>query len=171
MKPFVVNVADLVHRPGARRHEVRQGPIGELEVSGSRVPATAEVEVDTALEWVSEGILATGSAATQWQGECRRCLTPVSGVVRAQFRELFEASPTEGETYPLRHEYLDLEPLGRDAVLVELPLAPLCRDDCRGLCPTCGVDRNASDCDCASEERDPRWAALDVLRDDPPARN
>jgi len=171
MKPFVVNVADLVNRPGARRHEVRVGEIGDLVVSGSRVPPATDVEIDAVLEWVTEGVLATGSAAATWQAECRRCLAPVTGVVRAQFRELFEETPTEGETYRLKHEYLDLAPLGRDAVLLDLPLAPLCRDDCAGLCPTCGVDRNLTDCECASEQNDPRWAALDILRDEPPTRN
>ena len=51
----------------------------------------------------------------------------------------------------------------RDAIVLELPMAPLCREDCRGLCPQCGADRNEAECGCVAP-RDPRWANLDVLR-------
>ena len=79
------------------------------------------------------------------------------------------ASPTprwpdaDEDAYPLVDDELDLEPLVRDAVLLELPLAPLCREDCAGLCPQCGANRNEGACGCAAP-RDPRWATLDVLR-------
>jgi uncharacterized protein len=68
------------------------------------------------------------------------------------------------ETYPLLGDHLDLEPLARDAVLLALPLAPLCREDCAGLCPTCGAERAGGACGCDPAPVDPRWAALDVLR-------
>jgi uncharacterized protein len=114
---------------------------------------------------VSEGILATGTVTAPWGGECRRCLADVTGEARGTYQELFEVDAREGETYPLRHEHIDLEPLARETLLLELPLAPLCRPECRGLCPTCGVDRNQTDCECAPAPRDPRWDALDALRD------
>ena len=129
--------------------------------------ATASVEA--MLEWVADGVLATGTAAVDWMGLCRRCLAPIGGRATAEFQELFALEPVEGETYPLKGDRIDLEPLAREALLLELPLAPLCRDDCAGLCPTCGADRNAGPCGCDSEAADPRWAALDVLKDgDPP---
>ena len=89
-------------------------------------------------------------------------------------RRAASATPRSGghdrddEAYPLAGDELDLEPLARDAVLLELPLAPLCTEDCQGLCPTCGANRNTESCDCAPPA-DPRWAALDVLRDADPA--
>ncbi len=67
------------------------------------------------------------------------------------------------ETYELGSDYLDLAPLARDAILLDLPLAPLCREDCAGLCPTCGADRNEEACDCPTEVIDPRWVALEAL--------
>jgi uncharacterized protein len=70
----------------------------------------------------------------------------------------------EAETYPLAGDTLDLAPMARDAVLLELPLAPLCREDCVGLCPTCGADRNEQPCDCDQLLANPAWAALDSLR-------
>ncbi len=51
----------------------------------------------------------------------------------------------------------------RDALLLDLPVAPLCRDDCAGLCPSCGIDRNQSTCDCDMTIPDPRWDALREL--------
>lgn len=164
--PLVVGVADLLHRPGARRREHLEAPLGDMRVVASRVPPEAAVTVDALLERVSDGIVSSGVAAAAWAGECRRCLRPVGGDLRAEFRELFERNHTEGDTYPLVHETVDLELPVRDALMLELPLAPLCRPDCLGICPTCGVDRNERSCECPPPERDPRWAALDALRED-----
>jgi uncharacterized protein len=75
-----------------------------------------------------------------------------------------EAPGEDEETYPLVGEHLDLRPLVRDALLLELPIAPLCRDDCRGLCPTCGADLNEGTCACEDPTSDPRWSVLDRLR-------
>ncbi len=123
----------------------------------------AEVSVDALLEWVNDGILATGTATAPFEAECRRCLNPVRGEVTAEFQELFEPEPREGESYPLKGERVDLGPLAREALLLELPLAPVCRDDCQGLCARCGADLNQGPCGCPPADRDPRWAALDVL--------
>jgi len=78
--------------------------------------------------------------------------------------ELYERQPLEGETYLLSDDdIVDLEPLIRDALLLELPAVPLCRPDCQGLCPACGVDHNLTSCDCTDAEPDSRWAALRSL--------
>ena len=164
MRPFRINVADLVQRPGARRREHLEGRVGDLRVVDSAVPADAAVAVDALLEWVTEGLLARGSVSAPWVGDCRRCLGPVTGEVTVDFRELFEAQPREGESYRLGHDSIDMEPLIREALLLDLPLAPLCSPDCRGLCPTCGADLNLGPCGCPPATADPRWAALDVLK-------
>jgi len=94
----------------------------------------------------------------------------VSGTVVAEVRERYApvgGADRDEEAYPLSGDELDLEPLARDAILLELPLAPLCSENCRGLCPACGANRNTDPCDCAPVA-DPRWAALDALRDATP---
>jgi uncharacterized protein len=164
VRPFTVGVAALVFRPGARHRERLSGSIAGLAVVGTSVPDAAEVVVDTELAWVTDGLLATGTVSAPWVGECRRCLAPVHGELAVEFCELFEESPREGESYQLRRDTIDLTPLVREAILLELPLAPLCGPDCRGLCPTCGADLNRSPCDCAATPVDLRWAALDALR-------
>ncbi|MDQ4096651.1 MAG: DUF177 domain-containing protein [Actinomycetota bacterium] len=168
---LVMNVADLLHRPGARRRVQQSGTVEALRVVGSTVPAQSAVSVDAVLEWVNEGILATGTATAPFEAECRRCLTAVRGEVTAEFQELFEVEAREGETYPLRGERIDLAPMAQEALLLELPLAPLCREACRGLCPTCGADLNAGACSCPASDRDPRWGALDGFRSDAPAKD
>ena len=160
------NVADLLYRPGARRRVQGSAALDALRVVGSTVPARAEASVEALLEWVNDGILATGKAAAPCEAECRRCLATVRGQVTAEFQELFEAQWREGETYPLKGDQIDLGPLTREALLLELPLAPLCREDCAGLCPTCGADLNTGPCPCPPDDVDPRWATLDVLRND-----
>ncbi len=164
MGPFVVNVADLVNRPGARRHERVVGTLGHLRVGDASVPGDSHVSVDVLLEWVTDGVLASGHVEAAWVGDCRRCLGRVGGDLRVEFRELFEPDPRDGETYLLRNDHLDLAPLSREALLLDLPLAPLCAEDCRGLCPNCGADLNRGECRCVAELGDSRWAALDVLR-------
>ena len=165
MKPFAVSVADLVHRPASRRHELLRAPAGEaLQVAETVVDPATEIAVDVLLEAVSDGVLAKGTITTGWEAICRRCLQPAHGRVELAFRELFTHDPLEGETYPIRHEQVDLELVAREAILLDLPLAPLCREECRGLCPTCGADLNSATCSCVAAVTDPRWAALDELR-------
>lgn len=162
-RPFVANVADLLRRSGTARDEVVTGFVGDLAVLDSRVPAGAEVRLDVRLESVNEGIVAKGTASAPWRGECRRCLSEVEGMVRSEILEVFEADPTDGETLPLEGVTIDLEPVAREAVLLDLPMAPLCREDCAGLCPTCGADRNEGDCGCAAPAADARWHGLEGL--------
>jgi uncharacterized protein len=145
-RPFLVGVANLA-RTGARR-EHRSGVIEGLAVSGSRVPRGAEVDVDVLLEPVHGGVLVSGVVGSRWEGECRRCLVAAAGTVRAEVRELYEDRSDGQETYALTGDQLDLEPLARDAVLLELPQAPLCREGCQGLCPQCGADLNEGVCAC-----------------------
>src|SRR5690606_41961509 len=74
--------------------------------------------------------MASGTITGRWAGECRRCLEETGGEVRVAFREVFEPNPTEGETYPLGADEVDLEPALREAVSLALPLAPLCDEAC-----------------------------------------
>jgi uncharacterized protein len=157
------NVADLLHRPGSRRGIHLEEPVPGLVSTGAGVADDEPVVVDLLLERVPEGIVVRGTARARWTAACSRCLRPVGGEVAPELRELFEPEPLDGETYPLEHEHIDLALPVRDAVLLELPLAPLCREECAGLCPVCGADRNDDPCACEQDTTDPRWAALSQL--------
>lgn len=160
---FVVHVARLRRTVGTRWHVERSGPVAGLSVTASAVPDDAEVTADVTLESVAGGISVLGVVAAPWGGLCRRCLVPTSGTIRVPVRELYTQGGDGDDTYPLRADVVDLEPLVRDAVVLELPVAPLCSEGCKGLCPACGANWNEGPCSCAAPP-DPRWAALDALR-------
>lgn len=163
MTEFRTNVADLLHRPGSRRVLHLDAPLAGLAVTGSAVPEGEAVTVDLLLERVPEGIVVRGAVRAHWTASCSRCLRPIGGELECEVQELFEPTPLEGETYPLEHDAVELAYPIRDAVLLELPVAPLCRPDCAGLCPVCGRDRNDDPCSCDQRTPDPRWAALSQL--------
>lgn len=163
-RPFVVSVAQLLRAPGDRRREVCRGPLPGLAVTASGVPEGADVTVEVILDAVPGAVVATGRVSAPWHGPCRRCLADTGGTLGVDVREVFEEEPDPEQTYPIQGDRLDLEPLARDTVLLELPLAPLCREDCAGICPTCGADRNVAPCRCDEAQQDPRWGALDALR-------
>lgn len=162
-RPFVVNVAD-VRRSGRDQRALREGAL-TATTSGASVLAGTIVTADVVLQPAGgNAIEVVGTVRAPWVGECRRCLGTVVGELEAVVdHELFVEDPDE-LSYLLSDDEIDLEPLARDAVLLELPLAPLCREDCLGLCATCGADLNEGECGCRPP-RDPRWAALDQLRD------
>lgn len=173
--PWLVPITSLRRSIGNRREEQRGGRVGDLRVADTSVPDPATVDADVVLDSVDGGIEVTATVFAPWEAECRRCLKPVGGRLETRVREMYrprppgEAPDEDEETYPLSGELLDLRPLVRDAILLALPIAPLCRDDCAGLCPTCGADLNDGPCDCPPAAGDPRWAALDALREGRPA--
>ena len=165
-RPLQVGIADLRRRPGSRRRIVESVPLSGLEISTAAVPADAEIAIDLDLEVLSDGLVATGTIDAPWQGECRRCLRMIDGRSVVEVREIFQPRPVEGETYPMGEDLVDLEPMVRDAVLLALPLAPLCGDDCRGPAPE-AFPTGVGDDDRPGPLADPRWAALAELDFEP----
>jgi len=166
--PWVIDTRDLGRRPGAMRtyHRDVPAPAGlELDVIG--VPEGGDLHLDVRLESVMEGVLVSGTAGARVTGECARCLEPVSDRLEVDLTELFAYpdTATDDTTDPDEvpddpADLVDLEPVVRDAVILALPLAPLCREDCAGLCPECGGRRADLGADHRHETMDPRWAAL-----------
>ncbi len=169
--PYLVPVAHLVRQAPTVINVAFEAPFDEAHEFAPRGPAEtdvypeATVVVALRLESFSGGVRATGVLEAPWHGICRRCSLAVEGVVRVNVDERYLHDRVAGdeESYPLESDVLDLAPLVHDAILLDLPLAPLCRPDCAGLCPFCGIDRNEASCDCAPAP-DARWAMLDELR-------
>jgi uncharacterized protein len=156
-----VPVAELLRHPGTKRDVEVSGDLGDIAVTGSRVRSGAETHVTGTVEALDNiTVQFKGTVRAPWDGECRRCLGPAAGDLTIEVHELFERAPESEDIYPLQADRLDLEPLARDALYLELPQAPLCMADCQGLCPDCGADRNTVDCGHAVDELDPRWDAL-----------
>lgn len=171
--PLVLDTRELGRRPGSQREVTRTVPApADLGIEVLRVPEGSQVELDLRLEAVMEGVLVTGTAHAALEGECVRCLEPITDELEGRFQELFvyddhAVSEEDDEVSMLEGDLLDLEPLLRDAVVLALPFQPLCQDDCPGLCPECGA-RLADDPDHGHEAAiDPRWAKLSTLEQDP----
>jgi uncharacterized protein len=131
------------------------------------VPEGAPVSLRLRLESVMEGVLVSGDVEAPVVGSCARCLEPVEDTIELDLQELFayagsttESTSEEDEVRRIEGEVLDLEPMVRDAIVLALPLAPVCSDDCRGLCVDCGQRLNDLPADHTHELLDPRWAGL-----------
>jgi uncharacterized protein len=126
--------------PGSVLRHTRTVPApGDLAVELASIPEGSDLELEIQLEGVTEGVLVTATVQAPLAGECARCLEPVSSTTQVWFRELFGYEANEEGGYLLDGDLLDLEPALRDALVLELPLAPLCAEDCPGLCAECGV--------------------------------
>ncbi|WP_424188672.1 YceD family protein [Actinokineospora sp. G85] len=167
--PWVVDTRELGRRPGSSRPVARTAeaahPIGLEGVIA--IPVGAAVELDLLLESVVEGVLVTGVASGTLEGECSRCLDPISERVEVDLTELFaypdsttDETTDEDEVPRLVDDHLDLEPVVRDAVVLAVPHVPLCEPDCAGLCADCGRKWAEVGPDHRHETIDPRWAAL-----------
>lgn len=166
--PLVVDTRELGRRPGSMRRVSRTVPApADLGIEVVRVPARSDVDLEIRLESVMEGVLVTGTARASLRGECARCLDPLERDLEATFQEMYvyPDHDADDEAPRLEGDLLDLEPVVRDAVVLALPLAPVCRDDCPGLCQQCGA-RLADDAGHRHETSDPRWAALVGIYDD-----
>ena len=162
----MLDTRELGRRPGSQRMVTltAEAP-AELGIEILRVPEGSPVDLDLRLEAVMDGVLVTGTATADLEGECARCLEPIEDDVTVDFQELYLYDPADGDDEDddvsrLEGDLLDLEPVLRDAVVLALPFQPLCRDDCPGLCAECGA-RLADDPDHRHDDAvDPRWSAL-----------
>ncbi|MCG5214486.1 YceD family protein [Streptosporangium soli] len=164
--PWVISTHDLGRRPGSMRRMTPTLPATEnLGVDMIGVPKDAEVELDMRLEAVMEGVLVTGTARAPLSGECARCLEPLTSEIEVEFQELFfySAEDAAEDDSLLVGDLLDLEPVFRDAAVLALPLSPVCREDCPGLCTECGVRLAEAGPDHRHEKIDARWAVLQGL--------
>ncbi len=169
--PWVFGTRELGRRPGADKSYTRTIPApaepDRLGLETIGVPAGSPVELRVRLESVTEGVYVSGSAHAELDGECARCLDPLTDDIEVEIAELF-AYPdsltdetTEADELPrVVDEYVDVEQTVRDALVLELPLSPLCRPDCRGLCAECGEKWADLAPDHGHEIVDARWAAL-----------
>lgn len=166
--PFVFDLRELGRSAGSfRDHRLSvPAPAGlGLDVIG--VSQGAPLALELRLEAVTEGVLVTGTVAAPVTGQCGRCLDPISDELDLDLCELFaypgsatDETTEQDEIHRIHGETLDVEPVVRDAVILDLPWTPLCRPDCAGLCPTCGQRLDDLPSTHAHDVIDPRWAGL-----------
>ncbi len=163
-RALVINAAELLREPGATRPVTARLSLDDVDLSDPRLHGG--VDVAMLLTSTLDRVLAAGEINVGLRTECVRCLGPIDRMLTVTSSETFVADPPDDEFFAIEHGQLDLAALVREAVLLAMPDTPLCGPDCAGLCPMCGVDRNAEPCDCDAGPPDPRWAALDQLRVD-----
>jgi uncharacterized protein len=174
--PLVVDTRELGRRPGSMRRLQTTVPAPEhmaIEVIG--VPKGADLRLDLRLESVMEGVLVSGTVTAPLVGECGRCLEPVEDELEVDIAELYayedsttsETVDDEDEVSFMVGELLDLEPVLRDAIVVELPLTPLCEESCPGLCVDCGERFVVGAPPHDHPVLDPRWSALEAFATQP----
>ena len=141
-----------------------------IGVELAAIDAGAPLDLDLRVESVSEGVLVTGTVSAPTTGECARCLTPVTGHVESDLTELFaypdsatEATTEADEVGHVVDSTIDLEQPIVDAVGLALPFSPLCRPECEGLCPQCGIPMATAEPGHRHEQIDPRWSKLASL--------
>lgn len=158
-----------MHRPGEMRERAIELDVPErLGEAVAYVPKGEPMTLDVRLEGLHDGILVTAEIETTAVGECVRCLDPVSLPLEVEIQELFAYSPDEAFDFAVHDDYVDLEPVVRDAVVLALPFQPVCRPDCPGLDPETG-QKLADDPERKPREvLDPRWAALQGFAPDEP---
>ncbi|MEL6890578.1 MAG: DUF177 domain-containing protein [Actinomycetota bacterium] len=161
LRPLRVNAVELLRQPGTLRPVTTTIDGAALDVVHDALDG--DVEVDLELESTNDGIDVRGEVIAPWTGSCRRCLAPVAGRAVVDVDERYQRELTDDDAYLIEQHQLDLTPMARQLVLLELDDERLCRPDCAGLCPVCGIDRNSASCECDTTVRDDRWAALDGL--------
>ncbi|MBB3090089.1 uncharacterized protein FHS12_003041 [Nocardioides albus] len=172
----MLDTRELSRRPGSERHvEMKVPAPADLGIEVLAVPEGSQVELDLRLEAVMEGVLVTGTALVDLDGECVRCLEKIEDEAEVDIQELYvyndsrdgQAPDEDDETSRTEGDLIDLEPVLRDAVVLALPFQPMCQDDCPGLCPDCGARLADEPGHNHGEKVDPRWAGLASLKDDP----
>ena len=179
--PFILNTHDLPRRAGEMKEYQLDIPAhARIGVPLIAVPEGDIVELDIRLESVTEGVLASADIYAIAHGECIRCLDPVEVVIDRKIQELYRYEPTnekgrkkrrddedvdlEGEEeLQMEGDLMDLEIPVIDAIILTLPVNPLCSDECLGLCPDCGEKWENLPEGHAHEVIDARWSGLDGL--------
>lgn len=168
-RPLVVNALELLRRPGSQKEMVLDVALVDVELDQEeRLVPDTPIVVRLDCSSTNDGIVVDGSLAVKFRGRCRRCLRRVEGESSIEIHELYQEKRTAPDAFPIENDQIDLRSLVRESVLLDVPEAPLCRPDCPGLCPVCGVDLATETCTCETSSVDPRWSVLAELRDSLP---
>ena len=148
----------------------------DLNPVDERVSLSEPATVNGIVRLAGNQVFVDGHVDTRVQVECDRCLKPVELPVNADFaleyisdsdyesgRAAAELTEAEMSVSVFDGQAIDVDEVVKEQVLLAVPSRMLCREDCQGICPECGKDRNTGDCGCTTDDTDPRWAALKDL--------
>ena len=156
-------------RPGEQYRDELQVELAPLEFGGQRyLPVPEKVPADFEVTRANTGTVFTLGFTARLHGPCVRCLgdAVLDVPIRVREYQANDADDPELATPYLEHDQLDVSGMARDAIALALPDKILCRPDCAGICAVCGKNLNDEPHEHAEAAADPRWAALEALRDE-----
>lgn len=166
---YSVDLAPILDVTGAEMQVSDEFELEPLTIGDETFTFTKPVRFDVTLTNTAAGVVAFGKVRGDVVTECSRCLEQfemsLEGDVEAFFvgPEHADEMPEEQEVEPIRENKVDIGPTVLASLVVEAPFAPLCAEECKGICPTCGTNRNVEECDCPPEEVESPFAALKDL--------
>lgn len=159
---LIVDISDLSNKASKFKKisdSINADWIGEDLTTYQLIQSKEKLTYDLILESQGSDILAVGSLKMKWTGQCRRCLENLEGKVDLKLKERFCKDFKEGETYPLGDSEIDLAPMLLEAVILALPMAPLCSNECKGPVHEVFIESSET-------QKDTRWDALDIFQED-----
>ncbi|MBO8141876.1 MAG: DUF177 domain-containing protein [Firmicutes bacterium] len=169
-----VSIASIREQRGATVSFDFSMPPSECDGLAPDLVAVSPVWVRGTITNAGESMFVRAQASGTFEMACSRCLKPVAAALNASFEERYrrmtpgsqtgpkETSSADDDARPYHGDRIDLSGAVRDHLLLQIPMKPVCRPDCRGLCPHCGADLNEAECGCRPAEGDPR---LEVLKE------
>ena len=148
----------------------------DLNPVDERISLTGPASISGKVRLSGHEVFVNGHVETRVQVECDRCLQQVELPVNSDFSleyitgsdyessEVAELTEAEMSVAVFDGKALDVDEIVKEQVVLAVPTRMLCREDCKGICPECGVDRNTGECSCVTDDIDPRWAALKNLK-------
>lgn len=163
MSSLVIDVSDLTGDPGATKEIQTSESITGLTGALGHVDENKLLTLDLVAESVVDGIAVSGRVEGTMSLVCSRCLADFEEPLEMFVDEIFAFSAEDEDSYHLQGKTIDLEPMLRDLTVLAIPIRPLHSEDCRGICPVCGTDRNQVDCGHREETVELRWEPLRAL--------
>lgn len=166
--PFRLNLHELPRRAGEMKEYHLAFPAPErIGIPLLGIESGTELDIDLRAEAVDDGVLITGSVESSAVGECGRCLDPINEEIHQSFQELFlyesrtsDNPDDDEEIFVMEGDEADIETPIRDAVILAMPINPLCDEECEGLCSECGEKWSQLPVGHSHEVVDPRWKGL-----------
>ncbi len=181
ISPFAVSTRELpCTRDFTLEPSFIEGAVADLplrQALGKDTGPAGQAKAHVELYGEHDNVIGRGTLKGWLEVACSRCVNPVRVPVEENLEVTFmpkdafpedasdedDVDPDEADVYPYENKQVDFEPLFREQLILSVPYAPLCKEDCKGLCPQCGVDKNQETCNC-QPIGDPRLAGLRDLK-------
>ena len=147
-----LKVAAQIKMPGNELEFRESESWAEIEYGGRTIIFASPMQIEGSCVYDGDGFTVKGEVKTSLRSACAKCTKPFIEPFSFAFEERFEKAADEDEgIYGYRGDELDLTTMIRDNFFLNLPISSVCSEDCKGLCPICGCDRNTAQCNCAPE--------------------